>query len=98
MYFIDLELGSVLLSAVCGMLFTLLALLIAFLVLHKLGVRPLWQKRARTRDSEAPNEHDSALHGELSEEELLVILTAAAMETLDTNEKGRFRVVAFRRI
>ena len=98
MYFIDLELGSVLVSAVVGMLFTLLALLLAVLILHKLGVRPLWQKRTRSRDSEAPNEHVSTLHGELSEEELLVILTAAAMETLDATEKGRFRVVSFRRI
>jgi len=102
MYFLKLNLGSVLVSALLGMLLSLLVILVALLVLHKMGIPVFGQKgvrfKGRTKDNETQNEHSTSLYGELSEEELLVILTAAATEALGSDEKGRFRVVAFRRI
>ena len=102
MYFLELNIGSILISALLGMLFSLLVLSVIILVLHKAGVQLFRRKgiraKSRTKDSETEDNHRTSLYGELPEEELLVILTAAAMEALEADDKGRFRVVAFRRI
>lgn len=102
MFFLALDFQTILPAALFGMLFALIAIGILLLVLRLFGLRIFWQKRRRVSRTDEAN--DSKKTGEretpeeLPEEELLVILTAAAIEALDEKDKKRFRVVAFRRI
>lgn len=99
MYFLNLS--GMLPTALLGMLFTLLACAILLLVLRLCGFRLLWRKKARSKREKlkAPAPvAESHTENELSEEELVVILTAAAMTALGEGAASRFRVVAFRRL
>lgn len=102
MFFLALDLETVLPAALLGMLFALAAIGILLLVLRLFGLRLFWQKRRRVaRTDEASDSKKTGVKDtseEISEEELIVILTAAALEALDEKDKRRFRVVAFRRI
>ena len=101
MFFLNLDLGAMLPAALLGMLFALVALVVLLFILHLCGVRLLWQKccpvrREKSKDLapvlETPEEN------EIPEEELIAILTAAAVTALGGTDTKRFRVVAFRRI
>ena len=102
MFFLELDFGSIAVAALGGMLLSLLVLFIAFLALRGFGVHLLYRKKRPSKkvaeESETPTEDETAINGELTEEELVVILSAAAMEALGVNDAKRFRVVAFRRI
>ena len=101
MFFLSFDFGAVLSSALLGMVLTLLALAILLFALHLCGIRLLWKRKAfkrreKTKDPIAAPE--TREENELSEEELIVILTAAAVEALGGMNAKRFRVVAFRRL
>ena len=102
MFFLELDFNSILLASVLGMILALLAFAVILGVMHACGIRLLWNKRSaaksRDKENEDANTENAALNGELSEEELIVLLTAAAMEALNAGDTKRFRVVAFRRI
>lgn len=102
MFFLELDFESIVLTSVLAMIFALLAILLVLLVLRACGIRLAWSKRssARNRAKEIANadtENDPRF-GDISEEELVVLLTAAATVALGTSDTKRFRVVAFRRI
>ncbi|MBE6655292.1 MAG: hypothetical protein E7609_00275 [Ruminococcaceae bacterium] len=101
MFFLLLDWSYVIPSALLGMMLALVALAIFLFVLQLFGFRLLWRKRGLSRRermksptavNEAPTEN------EISEEELIVLITAAAAEALGGIDTKRFRVVSFRRI
>ena len=101
MFFLSFDFGAMLSAALLGMVLALLALAILLFVLHLCGIRIFWKKKAfkrreKTKDPVAAPE--TREENELSEEELVVILTAAAVEALGGMDTKRFRVVAFRRL
>ena len=101
MFFLRTELGEMLPTAFLGMLLALLAFALLFLVLRLCGFRLFWRKRRAPRREKLKTPIDTTESPEqtdLSEEELIVILTAAAMEALGEPNAKRFRVVAFRRV
>lgn len=102
MFFLTLDFGSITVAALGGMLLSLLAMAVAYLVLRKCGIHFMYRRKRRSANSvdedSAQTKNDSAIEGELTEEELLVILSAAAMEALGATDAKRFRVVAFRRL
>lgn len=101
MFFSNFDFSTMLTTALLGMLLALFALAILLLALHLCGVRLFW-KRQRVRHREKAKDTDAVSEApeenELSEEELIVILTAAATQALGGLDTKRFRVVAFRRI
>lgn len=102
MFFLAFDLKAILPAALCGMLLTLLVLGLLLLVLRLFGFRLFFYKRPSATKKSKMQESEIGTGekepGDISEEELLVILTAAAMEALDPKDAKRFRVVAFRRI
>lgn len=99
MYF--LSLSAMLPTALLGMLLALFACALLLLILRLCGFRLLWRKKALSRREKfkAPAPvAESHTENELTEEELVVILTAAAMTALGAGAASRFRVVAFRRL
>lgn len=100
MFFLSFA-DTILPAALLGMLFTLVILAIFALFLQLYGFRILRRKKRRTRSDRPYVAHKAAeepSEDEISEEELIVILTAAAMQTLGTADTSRFRVVSFRRV
>ena len=97
-----MEIGEIIIATLCGTLLTLLLLAILFTVLRLCGFRILFaakrRPKSRTRSGDTQDAESTSAEGEIPEDELLVILTAAAMEALDGGDTKRFRVVAFRRI
>ena len=101
MFFLNLDLGALLPSALFGMVLALLAFTLLLLLLRLCGFRLLWRKKSFLRREKAklPDAvQETPSENELSEEELVVILTAAASVALGGTDTKRFRVVAFRRI
>lgn len=101
MFFLSIDFSTVLPAALLGMLLALVTIALLLCILHLCGFRVLWSikktlHREKSKDlitvAEAPEE------SEISEEELIVILTAAATAALGDTGTKRFRVVAFRRI
>ena len=95
------QFGELLPAALLGMAFALIAFVILFSVLRLCGFRLLWRRKARIRRerSKEPVPVTTApVENEIPEEELIVILTAAALEALGATDTKRFRVVAFKRI
>ena len=93
---------TILIATLCA---TILSISIAGAILIFLricGIRTFFpvkrRVKKRTKTGEAQHTELSGAEGELPEDELLVILSAAAMATLNDNGTSRFRVVAFRRI
>lgn len=100
MFFLKLDFGAMLPSALLGMLLAVLAFALVLFVLQLCGFRLLWRRRSllrREKSGATVHIAESKEQNELSEEELIVILTAAATEALDKTNTKRFRVVAFRR-
>ena len=100
MYFLSFT-DTILPAALLGMLFTLVLLAVSGIFLQLYGFRILRRKRRRPKGERiyvAQKDAVSPDPNEPSEEELIVILTAAAMQALDTEDPSRFRVVAFRRV
>ena len=101
MFFLNLDFGAMLPTALLGTLFALVALLALLFILHLCGIRLLWQKcppvrREKSKDLSPVTEiHDE---NEIPDEELIAILTAAAVTALGGTDTKRFRVVAFRRL
>ena len=100
MFFLSLDFSVILPAALLGTAFVLVLLVAAFFVFGALGFRFYWRKkRAPSRVKavtasavkEAPSEND------ISEEELIVIISAA-VEAMGASAKKRFRVVSFKRI
>ena len=100
MFFLSFT-DTILPAALLGMLFTLLLLAALVVFLQLYGFRFLRRKKRRAKierpyvaqkSDELPDSSDP------TEEELVVILTAAAMQALGTEDLSRFRVVAFRRV
>ena len=93
---------TILIATLCGALLALFLMAIALILLRILGVSilsaPRKRRKRRVKAGEATTAQDDNTDGALSEEELLVILTAAVTETLNDRDTGRFRVVSFRRI
>ena len=101
MFSSNVNFADLLPAALLGMFFALAALVILLFVLRLCGFRLIWRKcrpvhREKSKDlapvSETPEEN------EIPEEELIAILTAAAVTALGTTDTKRFRVVAFRRL
>lgn len=92
----------ILIATLCSTLLALAAMALLLLLLHLLGVSVFSvakkRRKRRARSGGSNITEDTGTDGGLPEEELLVILTAAAMEMLDDQGTGRFRVVSFRRI
>jgi Na+-transporting methylmalonyl-CoA/oxaloacetate decarboxylase gamma subunit len=89
-----------LLTALLGAAITAFLFLLVLLILRLCGIKLLWRRRSKTMriKTPSPKKTDATDDEELSEEELIAILTAAALTALDGTDKNRFRVVAFRRI
>ncbi len=101
MFFLNLNFSVILPSAIFGMLFALIALTLLLLALRLCGFRLLWRKRGaprRERFKSSDTVTEAPIENELSEEELIVIITAAATEALGGTDTKRFRVVSFRRL
>ena len=99
MYF--LSLSAMLPTALLGMLLALFACALLLVILRLCGFRLLWRKKAFSKREKlkAPTPvAESHTENELTEQELVVILTAAAMTALGEGAASRFRVVAFRRL
>ena len=99
MFFLMSSPGGILLSTLLGALLSLLLIAILLGVLRFLGFRiPLYKRRKRKANLPQSGEGSHALaENELSEEELLVIISAAVASC--AQKDGRtFRVVSFRRI
>ena len=100
MFFLSFT-DTILPAALLGMLFTLVLLGILALFLQLYGFRIFRRRRRRPRNESLYVAQKTDIHpdpNEPSEEELIVILSAAAMAALGTDDASRFRVVAFRRI
>ena len=91
---------QVLIAALLGAAITVLVLALVLLVLRFFGIRLLWRRRPKTMriKTQTQKKSDADTEEELSEEELIAILSAAALTALDSTDTNRFRVVAFRRI
>ncbi len=101
MFFLSFDLGFMLPAALLGTLIALTVLAVLLFALHLCGFRLLWKKKAHKRREKAKDAiaiQETPEENELSEEELIVILTAAAVEALGGMDAKRFRVVAFRRL
>ena len=101
MFFLILDWNAILPSAFFGMLLALVALALCLFVLRLLGFRLLWRKRGTLRREKVKNPttvNEAPTENEISEEELIVLITAAAMEALGGTDTKRFRVVSFRRV
>ncbi len=99
MFFLSLDFGVILPAALLSMALALVVLVLAFLILSALGYRVLWRKKVLRREKAvtASTVTETPLENELSEEELIVIITAA-VEAVSADTKRRFRVVSFKRV
>ena len=101
MFCLSLDLGTMIPTALLGGALALLAAVILLFVLHLCGFRLLWRKKPfirREKSKESAPVTEAPVESDISEEELIVILTAAALEALGGTDTKRFRVVAFKRI
>ena len=101
MFFLSFDFGATMVAALLGMLLALIAMTVLLFTLHLCGFRLLWKKKARKRREKSKDTVsvlETPEENKLSEEELIVILTAAAVEALGGVDTKRFRVVAFRRL
>ena len=101
MFFLSLDLGAMLPTALFGMILTLSVFALLFLLLRLYGFSLFRRKRSFLHREKAKMPDavaDAPSESELSEEELIAILTAAAVETLGGTDAKRFCVVAFRRV
>ena len=100
MSFLALDLSVVLPAALLGTALALVVIALAFLVASALGYRFLWRKKKfprRDRTVAASAAKEAPLESTLSEEELIVIITAA-VEAVGAASHKRVRVVSFKRV
>lgn len=100
MSFLALDLSVILPAALLGMALALVAIALLLLIMNALGYRFLWRKRKlprRDRAVTASAAKEAPSENALSEEELIVIITAA-VEAVGAIGHKRFRVVSFKRV
>lgn len=99
MFFLMSSYGDILLATLFGAFLSLVLISLALVFLHFLGFRiPLRKTRKRRTSLSADNENAcDALENDISEEELLVIISAAVASCAERDGRT-FRVVSFRRI
>ena len=100
MFFLALDFSVILPAALLGTVLALLVLAIVLLSLGALGYRFIWRKKKhprRDRAVTASTVKETPTESELSEEELIVLITAA-VEAISASQSKRFRVVSFKRV
>lgn len=97
MFLLDGLLGPLLLTAAISALTVLLGVTVLYLVLHSQGKILIRTQKTRLKTGTKHSTNTPAVEKNISEEELVAILSAAVYACGET-EKKRFRVVSFRRM
>ena len=99
MYFLTSSYGDILLATLLGALLSLIFIALSLGALHLFGFRIPLRKTRKKKTSLPKSSEDgfTRAENEISEEELLVIISAAVASYAERDGRA-FRVVSFRRI